>query len=275
MLQAPETAPNGASAAASQAPHLSAVLLPHLPLLDSLLQDARSICSLMCTDKELLALLKSRCIGRLPLVFRAVTARTSGSLRSGLQGRAAAAVRCLQGMSSCSCCGRSRFLRQLGRGFGTARCRGCWVGGWRRAWASCTADRASAGGRRRGRRWEEQSESRQGSAVAGPGRVQQRHLPDAPHPADSAAHRQAVQPRVRGPAACFAEAAGDRRDQLGAAAGWPDCAAQLERLRIQRATAAAAPRRQEPATADTGAAVLQVRRKRSRRRLAAAATAAP
>jgi hypothetical protein len=79
VVQVPDASPSttsaaaaaAAAAAASPEQHLSAVLLPHLPLLDSLLQDPSSICSLMCTDKELLALLKSTCEGRLALVFRA------------------------------------------------------------------------------------------------------------------------------------------------------------------------------------------------------------
>jgi hypothetical protein len=88
-VAAPSTASSAAAAAAAVIPeqHLSAVLLPHLPLLDSLLQDPRSICSLMCTDMELLTLLKSTCEGRMSLVFRARNSEHELQLAQWLSGQ--------------------------------------------------------------------------------------------------------------------------------------------------------------------------------------------
>ncbi|WIA43854.1 hypothetical protein OEZ86_010269 [Tetradesmus obliquus] len=94
-------APLCAAAAASSppAPHLSTILLPHLPLLDALLQEPRSICSLMCTDKELLQTLKSTCKGRLQLSFHSKSSTHEEQLAAWLGGE--------------HCCGAELLAGQL------------------------------------------------------------------------------------------------------------------------------------------------------------------
>ncbi|WIA23372.1 hypothetical protein OEZ85_000135 [Tetradesmus obliquus] len=87
------------AASSPPAPHLSAILLPHLPLLDALLQDPRSICSLMCTDMELLQTLKSACKGRLQLSFDSNSSTHEEQLAAWLGGE--------------HCCGAELLAGQL------------------------------------------------------------------------------------------------------------------------------------------------------------------
>jgi hypothetical protein len=77
--------------------HLSAVLLPHLPLLDALLQDPRSICALMCSDKELLQCLTAACVTQIPLLFTARDSEHELQLAEWLAGRVCCGAQLLAG----------------------------------------------------------------------------------------------------------------------------------------------------------------------------------